>query len=680
MPSDDFIKNKWGQDNFALYKKAVSRIEELKLSRNNIFGENLDVMWQSADKAYIPHRMYKKGKRVLASIDDEKGWRSEMIVLNKTDDWRSDVVYPNPFIKLNTALSILIDRNPEAVFVPGSSRYEYNTFLIKNLYQKNWELAKSKQQLKLFIFNLFKYGWAIGRTFPKYDKRSVRVLKEYNPEDQSKSVYEKKEAVIYNDVFRENLDPRNAWIDDMAKPHRPDTLNDWAFRKVYSIEALKREFPKAAIIQGGNVEDVINVGQKITRQKKGLAEVFFYENLEDDSFVVIEAGNPIHIGPLVTSDVEGRKRLSCWQTYLFLRHAETPIGIGFWEASRFEAGLLDVIRNMTVDQLVLSIGKFFLYRGTEALKEGGQIRVEPGIGKKVLDPKGITWVETPGPGVEAWKGIEVFKDSVDEVTGITKTLSGEVTGKTAFEVAQAKESALKRLRVPLDNIADALEDEAYITIDLIESLYSIPEVIKIAEPDLVESYLKEIQGDAELYERNEEGEFSAKVFREVQMGLDTDKAGNFIENDKNKFFRLKPKTLKWEGIIDVKPQSVLVVSKELEKAMDLEFTNLLVPLMHDDPRIVKKVAIEICKRYEKDPQKWLPDFWFQEEEGQEKEEQPLIVPMEGEQSAKGGEFPLPSPPPMERAVSTTTMSRNPRNMAQRAMGQIRKAVPFLGGR
>ena len=335
---------------------------------------------------------------------------------------------------------------------------------------------------------------------------------------------------------------------------------------------------------------------------------------------------------------------------------------------------------MTVDQLVLSIGKFFLYRGTEALKEGGQIRVEPGIGKKVLDPKGITWVETPGPGVEAWKGIEVFKDSVDEVTGITKTLSGEVTGKTAFEVAQAKESALKRLRVPLDNIADALEDEAYITIDLIESLYSIPEVIKIAEPDLVESYLKEIQSDVELYERNEEGEFSAKVFREVQLGLDTDKAGNFIENDKNKFFRLKPKTLKWEGIIDVKPQSVLVVSKELEKAMDLEFTNLLVPLMHDDPRIVKKVAIEICKRYEKDPQKWLPDFWFQEEEGQEKEEQPLIVPMEGEQGDKGGEFPLPSPPPMEKAVSTTTMSRNPRNMAQRAMGQIRKAVPFLGGR
>jgi hypothetical protein len=43
-------------------------------------------------------------------------------------------------------------------------------------------------------------------------------------------------------------------------------------------------------------------------------------------------------------------------------------------------------------------------------------------------------------------------------------MQGEVTGKTLGEILNAKESALKRLNVPLENIMFALETEAYISL------------------------------------------------------------------------------------------------------------------------------------------------------------------------------------------------------------------------
>ena len=102
---------------------------------------------------------------------------------------------------------------------------------------------------------------------------------------------------------------------------------------------------------------------------------------------------------------------------------------------------------MTIDQLTLSIYKMFFYQGTQSITETGDIKITPGAGKQVLDPKNINWLEIPGPGSEAWKGLEIFKKDMDEASGITDPLLGIITGKTAFEIAQAKESALKALGI-----------------------------------------------------------------------------------------------------------------------------------------------------------------------------------------------------------------------------------------
>lgn len=620
------------KDHFEYVKK---RIGELQDARKDVqYGVYLENIWADADKDYSPHRLRTRGgmqgKKVIAT-DEEKGWRGQVVQLGSSD-WQSDISQPNPYIKIQVALSVLIDQNPSGVFMAASKKFQATNELIKQLYQRSWEVAKSKQQLKLFTFNLAKYGWAVGRTYPLRLSNNVRAVVSYDPENPENTQYENREVVEYNDIMRDNLDVWNVWIDDMAKPNNDRSVNDWCWRKVYSRDQAEQEFgkyknwKKYAIPEGTTTEKVSGTstaGQGSPSKKytnKELVEVYFYENRSKDLFYVTAGGVPIVDEPLPISDAKGIKKLSLWQAYWNLRHAESPYGIGIYEAIRYDQAALDRIRNMSLDQLTLSIYKMFFYQGTQNIMETGDIRITPGIGKQVLDPKNITWLEVPGPGREAVEWKAMLKDDLDEASGVTNPLLGVIEGKTAFETAQAKEAALKRLKNPLENITEALNVDAYITISIIQLLYSIPEVYSIADPALIDSYLQEVQGDPDLYERDEAGNFNAKVYPEFPLNLDKDENGSLISTEDTRFFRVKPKFLTWEGVINVKSQSVLTPSKQMEKVLDLEMYNMIIPLLIQPPQIYSKVAKNIVKLYDKDPKDVLPDIWLQAPS------EPLFVP------------------------------------------------------
>ena len=660
------ILNDKDLETFRFVKKRIKQLQE---ARHDVFGTNLEKKWAQADKDYIPHTLSKRSKKVIAS-DDELGWRGHFVEIGK-DDWQTKNSEPNPYIKIQTALSILVDRNPEAIFNPASEKFETSNTLMKHLYKRNWEIANSRQQLKLFIFNLAKYGWAIGRTYPLILRNKVKNLVDVNERGEKK--WEEKDVTEYNDVFRENLDPWNAWIDDMARPNSAYSLRDWAYRKMYDYDTFMVEFGdypnakhvKARVIEnlgdeeGTDSSDVLDQEMKSrkTYQEEDLVEVIFYENKVKDLFVVMANQVPVVIEPLPIQDNTGAKKLSCWQSYWMLRHSETPYGIGIWESMKQNQTLYDQLKNMTMDQLILSIYKMFFYTGTEQLDGTGRIEVKPGVGKQIADPKNIAFLEVPGPGAEAWKGLEYVKDALDKSSMVNPALEAEITGKTAFEIAQAKESALRLLGTPLDNIIDALRTEAYISVALIAQIYSIPEVVKLTDRDDIDKYLQEINFDQELYSEEPDG-VNANIYRELQLGLDTDEQGKLLESEDSKFFRIKPSALAWEGIIDIKPQSILKTSKELEKTQTLEFANLLIPLLAQDPVITKKPAIRLCKKWDEEPEDWLPDGWLQEEQPQEEqpmsaigqeqmgqeappqnlEAETVVPPSQVQQPAQGGRF------------------------------------------
>lgn len=668
------------------YDFVTNRIIELQQTRQMHYGKNLDALWAEADRDYIPHRLKsaRSGKRIVYT-DEEKGMRGALVELGSSD-WQSDVALANPYVKLSVALATLVDQNPAGVFTAVNKKYQASTVLMEQLYKRSWEYARSKQQLKLFVHNLGKYGWACGRTYPLRIERTNKVIKTYDPENPEKTEYEEKKVVEYNDIWRENLDPRNTWIDDMARPNDEHSLRDWCWRKLYPMDTAKMLFGKSKywdyVMKGGNLQETIGItaGQQTgkTIKEQNLVEAIFYESLEKDLFMVRLNNVPVIIEPLPVSDDEGRKRLSLWQTYWTLRHAESPYGIGLYEAVRYEDGILDRIRNMTIDQLTLSIYKMFFYQSTNTLKETGDIKIVPGLGKQVIDPKNITWLDVPGPGAEAWKGLEYFKKEVDEVSGISDPLLGVVTGKTAYEAAQAKEAALKRLKLPLDNILDALNTEAYITINLAQLIYSVPETYTIENQELIEKYLAEVGGDQELFSRGESGEFNAQVFREFPLNLSQDEKGNLVETAETKFFRIKPKYLKWEGIINVKAQSILTPTKQLDKTLELEMYNMLIPLLVQPPEIYKKVAENIVKLYDKDPKDILPDAWMMNPEEMMNEQnnaEPLFIDQASQFQDRqqgiikpqgGGQVPPQAP----KAVSSVSKPANPQSVGQRLISRF----------
>lgn len=645
--SEDKDLNKEEKKHFEYANKRIGEMKEYR--KRDHYGVKLDTLWAQADRDYIPHRLKTKSGKKVVVTDEDKGWRGTLVNLGDSN-WQSDIAQSNPFIKISTALSVLVDQNPTGVFTATAKKYTETTELIKQLYSRSWEYAKSKQQLKLFIHNLAKYGWACGRTYPLRIERKVQCPVGIDTENPDKTKYEEKTVVVYNDIMRDNLDPRNTWIDDTAKPNTQFSLRDWCFRKVYTMDSFKEEFGKYALAEkvtaGGIVTEVLDQVVKNNSEKTetDLVEVYFYENILKDLFMVIANGVPVVITPLPISDEKGNKKLSLWQAYWNLRHALSPYGIGIYEAVRYDQSFLDRIRNMTIDQITLSIYKMFFYQGTQNLADTGDITIRPGVGKQVIDPKNISWLEVPGPGKDAFALLEMFRKDVDDASGITAPLIGEITGKTAFEIAQAKEAAVKRLKTPLDNITDALNDEGYITVTLIQALYSLPEIVDITDPQLIAQYLQETGSDQELFQREEttnelgepEEKFQAKIYREFPLNLEKDEKGNLIETAETQFFRAKPSALKWEGIISIKSQSVLTPSKQIDKALDLEMYQVLIPLFTQPPELYKKVAENIAKLYDKDPQDVLPEHWLVEN--------PIPTPMDPLMvSAEGAPGGAPAP-------------------------------------
>ncbi len=644
-PQGTFNEASLSKEDKATWDAFKARRTVLTEYRKNHFGLDLEKLFADADRDYMPHRLKKKGRKI--TTDEDKGWRGNMVELG-SQNWQSDLSQSNPFIKIQTALSIMVDRNPSGVFTPASKKFVATNELVKQLYERSWEYAKSKAQLRLFIFNLAKYGWATARTYPLKITRKVKVIDVYNEDEPDKTTYKDKDVTEYNDIFRENLDPRNVWMDDQAKPNNPMTVGDWMWRKVYDVDDFKVEFkgwPNAQFVKpGGNTQDTVatNVTTKTGNKQTvntNLVEVFFFESKKKDNFIVEAGGVPVIIQPLPISDATGLKKLSLWQTYWNIRHTESPYGIGIYEAIRYDQAFLDRIRNMTVDQLTMSIYKMFFFTGTNALTDTGEIQIKPGVGKQVLNPKDISWMNVPGPGADAYKGIEMFQKDLDDSSGVSPTLEGEITGKTAFEISQAKESALKRLRNPLDNILEALNEEGYITVSLIQLTYSIPETYAISDPELIEAYLKEVQSDPDLYERTDTGQvdesgnpiqqFTAKVYPEFPLNLDKNEADVLVESTDTEFFRVKPELLTWQGVINIKSQSLLTPSKQVEKALDLEMFNILSPMLQGmameramktqaglpaniDDLTMGKTATMVIKLYDKDPKEIFPDEWLKD--------------------------------------------------------------------
>lgn len=597
-----------------VYDQYLDRKNELLDSRKNISGIDIDELMRKLDKQYFN--------------------RKADIPASELDPEQTPIAINNAFGKVQSALGILIDRNPEISLEEKSPKYSANRELIRGLAQSSWRNTNSLGQLKLSIFNCAKRGWFVGRTFYRQLKHDARFLEaiEEDPKTGKKTMkYEIREIVKVDDVAYMNLNNFNVWLDEQTVPEDFYSTRDWMWREVMHIDDVRKMFPESEypnmsfVKAGGNTSETIEgqtkndnssagASNEPKETKKGMTEVFFYENQYDDWFIVEVNGVMVVWEPLP----QHSKRISCVYGYWNLRNAETIYGIGIPEMMERDESLIDRILNMDMRQLLMTISPPGFYTGTED-PEDENLKYKPGVLRRTMDPKNIQFLSIPEGNQRGIEKIQWVENKEDSMTGINKQLEGENSeGKgTAFEAGVSREAGLKRLRLPLKSIQYALDWEFRNRIDLIKQVYTDFKVDRIADQEDIMNYLEEVQADPDYYFIENEGVpgqevFHKKEYREVQLNVEQDEKGNFVETENKKFFKIKPEYLSFEGDVVVDANSILVQSEELEKADTLRMANIVIPLiMQADPAKIGRPVKQLLMAFNKDPKKWLPDDWYQ---------------------------------------------------------------------
>jgi hypothetical protein len=586
---------------------------ELLNSRKNVYGIDVDQQMRQMDISYFN--------------------RVANIPASELDPNQMPIAVNNAFGKIQAALSILIDRSPEISLEENNQRYSANRELIKGLAKSSWRNTNSLGQLKLSIFNCAKRGWFVGRTFHrklKHDARFLKSIEEAQGSKEEKHVYDTKSITKVDDIAYMNINNFNAWIDEQTVPEDFYSTRDWMWREVLHIDDIRKMFPEDEfpnmkyVVEGGDTRETIegtsytnytsaNPANEAKETKKGMTEMFFYENQYDDWFIIEINGVMVVWEPLP----QDSKRLSVVYGYWNLRGAESIYGIGVIEEMEKWEGMADRIMNMTFRQLLMTIAPPGFYTGTED-PEDANLKYTPGVLRRTLDPKSISWLQIPEGNKDGAEWLAWIENKEDNTTGITKTLEGDGGDKnsTAFETGVNREASLKRLRLPLKSIQYALDWEFRNRIDLIKQVYTDFEVEHISDPEDIQNYLDEVNADPAYYFIENEGQagkevFHKKAYREVQLNVEQDDEGNYVEADQKNFFHIKPDMLHFEGDVIVDIESMLVQSEELEKANTLRLANIIIPLVQGaDPAKVGRAVKQTLLAFNKDTRKWLPDEWI----------------------------------------------------------------------
>ncbi len=641
------------KDELILQTFVSKRRDQMQDFRTSL---GLEKEWREADIEYTPHELEFGTPRKRFETDQDTGLRSRMVPIgDQSQNWRSNASATTLLEKIQTAFSIVIDQNPEAMLTALSRVYENRTQLAYSLWKRNWSITDGKQVLKLFVFDLLKYGWGIGRSYPRKISYQKEILTEYDPENPEKNKYETRDITWFNDVAKQRLSPYRTWIDENTKPYDVYSKNDEYFELDFSYDEAKTEFgynnnfkyvkPDSKVeyeYEVTNSETADNV--KNLSERTDIVTIGFYNNRAKDLSVCWVPKDKIilHKCPLPNDD----GMLSTWDAPWILRSADSPYGISLWKIIKQDKEIYDKYNNMTVDQLVLSIMKFGFHTGTSGVLGDGIINIVPGQSKQITNGK-FDWMEIPGPGKDSWEGLKYQKDSMDKSSGVTPTLEGDLTGKTLGEIQLAREGALKRMKVPLDNIAWALEQDAYLTLSWMKQVYSTPEVKEFADEAEIMAYEKEMGvTHNEVFQKTNpdtgeaEGGITATFLPELSLHLE-DRDGKLFESEKSKFFQvgkdIMPEQLNWKGIFKVIPRSIVGTSEVILKQTKTELANLLIPLFAQPPELVKKAAMQLLKVNEEDPRDWLPESWLVEKTPEQMQaEQPLFTPADGSAPEQGG--------------------------------------------
>jgi len=564
---------------------------------------------------------------------------------------------PLAFEKITTAVALMIKENPRIIPKPFREKYRKLNLMIENIYYENYKINRKKEVYAKYVYQKAKYGIAYWREFIKktYCKKHVEQRDENGDivrDEQGNVVYDTFWGYDVNEQVAANIHPKNIVLDntclgpnDVNKPAKDlfiyEDISFEEFKDTYPVEV----FPNAEFVNPGTgfmfTKDKTEEVVEGSDDSKDIVQVIIYENKPEGLRETWINSVPIESIPLPGGvlSVSGGK---------WVDDVENYDGIGVGQILEIYQPIVDDIRNASLErirQIVRPVEDWF--NDIELTDESSDVNYGSGNVRKFNgSPDDVRYSNPPPPTAGEQNEQEGLYEEIDRATMIPRNLAGTDDANTAFQAAQNRESALRKLSIPLGSIKNTIEQAGNIALALWPMAYGEPEetkVLKEGDDDFDEACkIVEVNPKDERVIKNEDGTITRRYFKQMELPVEPEidkkdgknvPTGRFIETEEKQFWETIPRTFNWVGRIEVIAESILPTSKALEDEQKKETFDWLMqipvinemgqPVFVDDkgkPYIIDKIKaakerVRIIR--DLDPDKY-------------------IVPMENTQSLAGG--------------------------------------------
>ena len=384
---------------------------------------------------------------------------------------------------------ILVAASAIAANIPNGDTYSTNKIkarAYKELWKRSMTVPEMNAQMTIQTStqNIFTYGWAAWRVYPKQE-----VI--------DKTIKGKKtKKIVFDDIYREPLDPRRTWLGLSYKPthnvNRPEVLYEIDITKE-EYEKLKKRMGKrgkqsAGVSLESQNEDSENSTNKVT--------LTFYENPEDNRYIIASDAICFYDGEMPNDEIYG----SIVVGHCFIANQKNPYTVGLYEMIRGNAAIYNYINSINAEQVVAEIEPLLFASG---ITGQGDLSYKRGANRINPLPAGakIDKILTTGNVTLGINYANAQKQDIEENTGVNNIVSGSSSETTLGATVILKEAALNRLIIPRNSLKQMLENDACIFFSWLEQDQVNPREFIFANEEEVKAFVEANPGY-----QHEEGE------------------------------------------------------------------------------------------------------------------------------------------------------------------------------
>ena len=508
---------------------------------------------------------------------EKSGWGS-MVFYNKMANGAYDInVYPQKltdrdqnrsgvpvsqepiaFSKIMIATSVLAGKLPDATVIADDKIYAKASY---ELWKRSWSLTggNGENTLMMVYQNLFTYGWAAWRVYP----RRVQVKR--------KGV----DKILYDDIYREPMDVKRTWL-GVGFNHgdywswgeayyEKDMLKDEFYKMYPDAEKNKKKLEYCSVSEEAKDENREKLHTSVT--------IGYYENELLNRYVIVCGKMVIYDGELPNDGSHG----SIVTARCFVKNPNDPHGVGLYEMMRGNTAIYTYINSLNAQQVEAEI--FPLLFGAQVQNGTATYKRGPNIVNPKHPGTDIDVVKTSGNVQQGMLFGDKQKQNIEENTGVNNIVAGAQSETTLGSTVILKEAAYNRLTPPKNSVVTGLQKDAHIANTWMMQTYSVDKIFMIDSQDQLAEFTKQ---NPDYFMESEEvvddegmptGKHAVAASKNLRLNFDFTPEGEMLENvptrtisSKRLFDEMKAhghKSDYVEFIID--PDSMLLPSIEIQK-------------------------------------------------------------------------------------------------------------------